>query len=192
MSKTNVAIMQLLDIVRSKQIILMMNAPTIQGVDKHVKRMSQMMIECLRLNKSKQFSTVKPLTLQATQFSSDPYKHRLALNGRAVHRCVLYKPNNKLTKLYEVKKRSFQDNVFEQNELDARAIDLKRFKDAGIKQKLPELVKLTDKQKAVYKAVNSLGSQTNAGKVLGLGNSTISRHMMAIKKKLNPVNILGN
>lgn len=190
MSRSNVAIMQLLDIVRKKQIILMMNAPTIQSIDKHTIRMSHMLLESLRLNKSRGFAVLKPLLLQLGS-QGKTYMHYPVQNERQIQRVVLHKPSEHLCNLYETKKEKFQDGIYRAHEMQAIADQRKKNKEIGNNPKMALFQELTETQKKYWKDYNELGTYQKVADKYGIRTSSVGQVIVRIRKKLKPVEVLG-
>jgi len=168
MASDNVSLNAALDTVRKKQVILLMNAPAIQAVDSHIKRMSHLLIECLRVNRRKGFATIKALKLQHNQHSGKVYTHRFNVNGRDVHRSVIYKPTALVCKLYEEKKDEFMSKLYELMELKAAVRRKKLEKEAGAFKPKGKPSELTPKQKHAYRLYKEGNNFTECGRILGI------------------------
>lgn len=184
MSGDNVSLNQLLDTVRKKQIVLLMNAPTLQSVDSHVKRMSHLMIECLRVNKQKQFATIKALKLQFNQSSGKVYTHRFHSGGRDVMRSVLYKPSPEVCVSYEEKKDQFLHNLYEMAELKSIAKRTKMEREFGAFRKKGTIVILTDKEERVVELKRDGKTYSEMARILGKGNTTVRETYLRAEEKL--------
>jgi len=133
MAADNVSLNYLMDTIRKKQIILLLNAPHIKGVDKHIQRMSHIMIECLRVNKRKEICTVKAFKLQTSQSTGKVYTHNFKAEGRDTHRFLFSKPSEQIINIYEKKKDDFQADLYRTMQYKALARKKKQMKEAGIK-----------------------------------------------------------
>ena len=191
MSVDNVEFNSLLDTCRKKQIILLMNSQHISFVDKHIRMLSHLLLECLRINKSKGICIVKPLKLQTNQQSGKVYKHRLIHNKREVHRCYLKKPTKELIDKYEEKKSNFMDEHYERMQL--RSEDRKRKDDKRIGKPMQGnkkwRVELTDKESDCHVNINLNGMKPkDYAKKRGV---TVQNVYIMLKKITNKANLLG-
>lgn len=187
MSKDNLSLNLLLDTVRKKQIVLMMNAPTIQSLDKHIQRMSHLYIETLRVNRKKGITTVKVLRLQHSQSTGKIYTHRLHINGKAIWRCVSYIPSKAVRVAYEEKKDDFLNSAYEMAELqaaDRKAKIKKQLEKHNIKKVMNPL---TETQKMYLDMAQQGMSVTEIAKKLGKAMSTVSEALITARKKLKIV-----
>lgn len=116
MATENVSLNYLLDTVRKKQIILLMNAPHIKAIDKHIQRMSHLLIECLRINRREKLATVKAFTLTNSQDTGKVYKHRLKSLNKEVHRSYFGIPSKLIQQDYEVIKSEFMEGLYKRME----------------------------------------------------------------------------
>lgn len=188
MSVDNVEFNSLLDTCRKKQIILLMNSQHISFVDKHIRMLAHLLIECLRINKSKGISIIKPLKLQTNQQSGKVYKHRLMHNGQEVHRCYLKEPTKELIIIYEKKKSKFMEDLYRTMQLKSEDRKNKENKRLGkpIKGNKKWIVELTNKESDCHYHINLQGMKTkDYAKMRGITVRNVDYRLKNILKKAN-------
>lgn len=179
MALENVSLNYLLDTVRKKQVILLMNAPHIKAIDKHIQRMSHLLIECLRINKKFMFSTVKAFSLTNSQDTGKVYKHRFGNNGRDIHRSYYYPPSDYIIKEYEQTKNQFMEKLYD-------SLEKKTGEKLMIKKKVnirPEVVNVTQKE-ATITGLKQVGhSNVAIGKLLGITEGAVRNGLKRYARK---------
>lgn len=180
MSNQNIGLNMILDTVRKKQIILIMNAPLIKAVDRHIQRMSHMLVECLRINRREKLATVKAFTLTSSQDTGKVYKHRFKNGGREVHRSYFSKPSAEICNDYEVVKSKFMNDLYELMEEKAEAKSGKKKENTLI---IDSRTKPTDKMIRRYALFKQLGSVQKVADKEGVTDKAIYDSIQAFEKK---------
>lgn len=181
MATENVTLNYLLDTVRKKQVILLLNGPHIKAIDKHIQRMSHMLIECLRINKKEKLTTIKAFTLTNSQDTGKVYKHRFRFGTREVHRSFFYIPSKEIREDYEVIKSEFMEGLY-------KRMEEKNEKKMGRENKeLPALKRFsmpTENQLAGYKAYLKYKNYDKAAESLNVSHTTIRNRVNAVLRKM--------
>lgn len=184
MSNENLAISNVFDTVRKKQIIMISNAPLLDRIDKHMKALGHIMIETLRINKTNKIVISKALRMQTNPRSGKTYYHRFQRQGKEVHRIYTKLPNQEVWNLYEGKKDKFMGDLYEMLKAKKLQKEEKMLKDLEKKTKVV-IVDLTDREKQVYNMVEAQGMKKYvAAEELGIHPSRITRILQNVKKKL--------
>jgi len=179
MALENVSLNYLLDTVRKKQVILLMNAPHIKAIDKHIQRMSHLLIECLRINKKFMFSTVKAFSLTNSQDTGKVYKHRFGNMGRDIHRCYYYPPSDYICEQYEKTKNVFMERLYD-------SLERKTGEKLGIKKKVnvrPEVVNVTQKEATMAGLKQGGHSNVAIGGLLGITEGAVRNGLKRYARK---------
>lgn len=118
MTDENVIVNKVMDSLRKKQIVCIINFPIAKTIDSHILHMSNLLLETLLINKTKGYILVKPLILQTNVSSGKTYYHKLRDNkGYDISFSYFLKPSAELCKSYEGKKDVFLDELYTNLEL---------------------------------------------------------------------------
>lgn len=103
-----------LDTCRIKQVILLMNCPHINFIDKHILSLTNLWIEFLGVNYKKGYSIAKPLWLQTSQYRQLPYKHKfVSEDGFPIDFIKLNKPSKSFCEAYDMIKDASVNELYE-------------------------------------------------------------------------------
>jgi len=185
MSADNVEFNYLLDTIRKKQIILLMNSPHSNFIDNHIRMLSQLQIECKRLNRSQGVVIVSSKKLN-TSASGKVYERRFSdKNGWDIWTSHFNKPSKELTDAYEDKKDVFMDHLYEL--IEAKAKDRAEKEMKKLKGKpLGFKTDLTDKEAEVYREIYlKKRTMTELAKERGVSVQAISNMLEKVEKKGN-------
>lgn len=187
MAGDNVAIGRILDTCRKKQVILISNAPLFPSIDSHIRAMSHVLVETVKVNKTQKVVISKSWRLQVNPHTAKCYRHRFRRNGRDVSFIVSKKPSSGVWEQYEQGKDEFLDILYKKLHAQAQKKQDKEYKDAGIVSKRREVSRgLTAKELKVYELVNNKGlMQKEVAKIMGVHPSRITRIMSSVQKKTN-------
>jgi predicted DNA-binding protein (UPF0251 family) len=187
MSGENVDVNAILDTARKKQVILFANAPLWPSIDPHMRAMGNIYIETLRINKTQKVVISKALKLQTNPRTGKTYWHRFQREGRDVHRIYTKMPNQDTWENYEKGKDAFMDRLYDKLKMRELKRNEKLQKELGIKP-IKVVRPLSPQEIKVYDLVERQGmKQIEAGDVLGISSSRMTRIMQNIRKKLQIV-----
>jgi len=176
MSKLNVNFNKILDTVRKKGVILILNYPQFKTTDIHIERMVNLLVETRVLYKTYQTCIVKPMILQTDVQTGKTYRHKLLEDGDKVDYAVLFKPNDELCKAYEASKDKYLDDLY-------NTLEDKSKKDKISVAKDLKKLKLAPKQTEVMNLYDSGMIVEEIAKKLSLTPRTVYHHVKLAKKK---------
>lgn len=123
-----------LDTVRIKQIFLIMNAPHITFVDKHIRMSLDCWIDCKNVDFSKKIVICKPLWLQTSPHKSEPYKHKYTSDaGDEIDFCFFRKPSDYILEIYDKQKQDFTFELYDDIAMKMAFDREKKLKELGAK-----------------------------------------------------------
>lgn len=188
MSGDNVDVARVLDTCRKKQVILFANAPILSAVDKHIRCLSHIAIETLRINKKEGVVVYKALRMQTNPASGKTYLHRFNRDGREVHRFFTKKPDEKMWGEYEKRKDKFLNDLYDKLKSKAEIKENKELKAMGKKVNVVEEKPLTEKELKVYDLTRNQGlTYAKAAEQLGVSSQRVGAISKNIDKKLRIV-----
>ena len=150
MSHDNVAIGKILDTARKKQVILFANAPIIKSIDSHLRALSHIYVETLRIVKTQGVVISKALRLQTNPGSGKTYLHKFNRRGKEVDQVIFRKPNMKTWEEYEIKKDKFMETLYDELKFRSVQKQEKLLKEMGKKTAGVVVQKLSPKEQEVY------------------------------------------
>ena len=184
MTQENVIVGKVLDTLRKKQIILFANAPLLKRIDKHILSLSNILVETMRINKTKKVVISTVLRLQTNPRSGKTYFHRFTRNGRDINKIFTRKPNGQLWDDYEAKKDVFIKQLYERLKIQHEKKEKTYNKDLLRSRGLSSVQKMTPRELQVYNLVLMKGwTQTDVAKQLGLSIPRISLILKNVCKK---------
>ncbi len=110
----NVAIGKVMDTIRKKLLCIISNAPIWGSIDSHMRAMGHILIETLRINRTKKIVVSKFHRLQTNPGSGKTYKHTMRRGDREVQRMFTRMPGLKQWAEYEKQKEVFMDELYEE------------------------------------------------------------------------------
>lgn len=180
MAMENVSLNMLLDTVRKKQVILLLNAPHVKAVDKHIQRMSHLLIECMRINRSDKYSTIKAFKLTNSQETGKIYKRRFSVEGRDVFRSHFYMPSKFICKSYEEMKNKFMEDLYtKMEEKTAKKLGREKVNKVDVLKSIP-----TEKQLRRFLLHKQLGTVKAVAEVEGVDAAVVSRSIKVVERKV--------
>lgn len=186
MTSDNVAIGRILDTCRKRQVILISNAPLFNSIDSHVRALSQILVETLKVNKTKEVVIAKAWRLQTNPHSGKTYRHRFHRNGREIALFYSKRSDGNIWDSYEHKKDAFLKNLYARLRAKAIKSEEKANKEAGIHPEIRESRKPTEKELQAYTNVILKGkTMTQYAKEVGVSISLISQYVKRFKQKSN-------
>ena len=184
MAQENVILGKVLDTLRKKQIILFANAPLLKRIDKHILSLSNILVETMRINKTKKVVISTVLRLQTNPRSGKTYFHRFTRNGRDINKIFTRKPNGQLWDDYEAKKDVFIKQLYERLKIQHEKKEKVYQKDKVRSKGLTIVKNMTKQELEVYNLIFMKEmNQTQAGDELGVPQSRISVILKNILKK---------
>jgi DNA-binding CsgD family transcriptional regulator len=181
MSKLNVNFNKILDTVRKKGIVLILNYPHFNTTDIHIERMVNLLIETRVLYKSYNACLVKPMILQTDVQTGKTYRHKLVENGIKIDYSIILKPNEELCKQYEASKDKYLDDLY-------NTLEEKGKKDEVMTAKKLDKLKLAPQQQEIVN-LRASGLDVKAiSKKLGLTVQTVYHHLKIAKRKVDILN----
>lgn len=194
MAGDNVAVGQILDTARKKQVIIFANAPLWTSIDSHLRALGHVYVETLKLVKSAGVVVSKPLRLQTNPSSGKTYYHRFKRKGKEVQRIITRKPNEDTWNEYEAKKDKFMDSLYERLQFKALKKEDKLLKEMGKKNPYQFKRKLTERESLVYGLYFGQGlKQVEISRKLGMTTGGISVIVGRIRKIMEiPKEFKGN
>lgn len=167
-----------LDVVRIKQIFLVMNAPHISFVDKHILMATDAWINCEKVDFKNNVVIARPLWLQTSPHRAEPYKHKfINRKGYSVDYCFTRMPSEELWKEYSELKSKSNDEIFEEIILKLRHDKKEQLKKIG--QKV-----LSPKELDAYNFALDGFSSKEAGEVMDIPSTTFNKYLRSAKNKL--------
>ena len=184
MTQENVIVGKVLDTLRKKQIILFANAPLLKRIDKHILALSNILVETMRINKTKKVVISTVLRLQTNPRSGKTYFHRFTRNGRDINKIFTRKPDEELWNKYEAKKDVFIKQLYERLKIQHEKKEKVYDKDLLRSRGLSSVRKMTTRELQVHNLVNVKGlNQREAGEELGLTQRRICSILKNTLKK---------
>ncbi len=184
MAQENVILGKVLDTLRKKQIILFANAPLLKRIDKHILSLSNILVETMRINKTKKVVISTVLRLQTNPRSGKTYFHRFTRKGRDVNKIFTRKPDEELWNKYEEQKDEFIKHMYERLKIQHDKKEKTYEKDLLRSRGLSSVQKMTPRELQVYNLVLMKGyTQTAVAEQLGLSIARISKIVKNVCKK---------
>jgi len=165
---------------RSLNIGVLFNLPYLTMMNKTGRTLIHYHFQTTTINPITKVSKCKPFFRQVNQSTGKIYEKylRVRVNGkpRKVIRLNWNIPSESLRNSYEKKKIKFLTNLTEEfvMELNEKDREMER------KMNRPEL---TDKQMRIYKLACTGLNQIEIGKIVGIDNSTVARHLKSVRQK---------
>jgi hypothetical protein len=186
MTSDNVAIGRVLDTCRKRQVILISNAPLFTSIDSHMRAMSHILVETLRVVKSQKVVVAKTWRLQTNPFSGKTYRHRFQRNGREIALVYSKQSNMEIWNQYEMKKDAFLTTLYSRLKSKAIKSEEKLNKESGIKPPVSMSDKIMPSELDAYTACE-LNKMTRAryAELKGLTPGRISQLIKRFKQKSN-------
>jgi predicted DNA-binding protein (UPF0251 family) len=182
MAKDNVNIGKVLDTCRKKQLCIISNAPLWNTIDSHMRAMGHMIIETLRINKTKGVVISKFHRLQTNPATSKTYKHTMRRQGRDVSRMFTRKPDAERWAAYEALKDKFIDELYEELLFDAKKKQDKKNKE--MQKHKPSVRRLTERELQIHQLYNVKKlNQKEVAKQAGISQARVCRILQNIQKK---------
>ncbi len=126
MSRDNVDVGKILDTCRELQIILIANAPIYATIDSHLRSMSTILIQTMKVVRSAEICISKAWILQTDPHTGKTYRHKFhSTNGRDIDRHLTRVPSKELLLEYGKKKVDFREELYNRIESEAVARDNK-------------------------------------------------------------------
>ncbi len=167
-----------LDIVRIKQIFLLMNAPHISFIDKHILMATDAWINCEKVDFDNKVVIARPLWLQTSPHRAEPYKHKfINRNGYSVDYCFTRMPSEELWQEYSELKMKSNDEIFEEIILKLRHDKKEQLKKIG--QRV-----LSPKELDAYNFALDGFTSKEAGETMEIPPGTYNKYLRSAKKKL--------
>jgi hypothetical protein len=186
MTSDNVAIGRVLDTCRKRQVILISNAPLFPSIDSHMRAMSHILVETLRVNRTQKVVIAKTWRLQTNPFSGKTYRHRFQRNGREVALVYSKEANRDIWNQYESKKDAFLVTLYARLKSKAIKSEEKANKEAGVKPKMAVVPNVTKKELDAYTACKVNGmTQHEYAKQMGVTQASISFLIKSFMEKSN-------
>ena len=185
MAGDNLAVAKILDTARKKQVILFANAPIVKSIDSHLRSLSHIYVETLRIIKGEGVVICKALRMQTNPGSGKTYLHKFRREGREVALVILRKPNMDTWKEYEEKKDKFMAQLYEKLKFKTVQKQEKLLKEMGKKTSGVVVKKLSPREMEVYDMMiknNMTNGETS--KALGVSSVRVTTIMKNIKKKM--------
>jgi hypothetical protein len=125
---------QFLDTCRLKQAIIIGNAPHLNSLDKHFRRMCQVQIEMLGINFRKKLVFGQPKWFNPVQWREEPYHNSFFdKDGNIIDYCTFKKPERELMDEYDKFKQVNFERLMEEIALKMKATAIKQMKNLGQK-----------------------------------------------------------
>jgi len=181
MCKINIAMNYVTQSFRSLNIIVLINVPFVNFIDKSVRMLQTAIFEIDNVDKSKGLTYVKPYFVQTNQWSGKMYKKWLRIKdvrtGKTIKikRVCISRPSKELIDIYEPMKEKFVRDTISKG-----LNDIQNDRTKPIKQ----LKELTDRQQAVYnQLMKGISSTGEIAKILGIGADRVSLAKQGIRNK---------
>ena len=137
-SKVNRAMAHLFQTVRHRNLVFILNVPSLSFLQKTNRLLLHGVLETMKIDKKKQQVVIKPFLLKWTTYKDEPYKQYLrAVDGRGstfpVERWRVDKPSQEIIDKYEKKKKEFTTKLYTRlyNEFNEDEKELNADKNAG-------------------------------------------------------------
>ena len=186
MAKENVSVNRVLDTIRKRKMILISNAPLYPSIDSHIRSMGHVLLETLKVNKTKQVVIFKGWRLQTNPHTGKTYRHRFLRKGRDVMFHYTHKPDKSVWDEYEMRKDSFMKDLYMRLKKQTIKKQEKEDKELGINKgngKNPK--ELTPLEMSRLNKYNSGLKLREIAKEEGIGLQSIAKGIRNAKKKLN-------
>lgn len=148
MSKDNVDLGKILDTARELEVVLIANAPIYPSIDSHMRSMSNILIQTVKVVRSSGVCVFKAWKLRTDPHTGKTYRYRFKdSRGREIDYHIIRLPSKEILSSYGKKKIEFREELYDRIEREA----IER-KNKVIKQK-PVILNeesLTPLQKNVY------------------------------------------
>lgn len=184
MSKINLAVNYVVQSFRSLNIILFINVPFVNFLDKSVRMLQTAIFEIEHVDKSKGQTYIKPYFIQVNQWSGKVYKKWLRLVDTRTHRKIkikrvcISKPSLEIVNLYEPLKKIFVKDTIAEGLSNIQQENVNKF---FRKKQLPEL---TPRQKQIYDLLcQGITSTGEIAKVLNIAQEKVSTNKGYIVRK---------
>ena len=185
MAMDNLSIARVLDTCRKKRVILLSNAPVFTSIDAYVRVMSHILLETLKINKTKQVCIFKAWKLQTNPHSGKCYRHRFNRHGYDIGKFFVKKPGTTIWDEYEEGKDEFLDKLYEREEMKLRLKEEKENKQLGLTEGRMLVASMTPIQQDVYNHIELRGeTPIQYAERNGKNVSTIYEHLRSAKKKV--------
>jgi len=178
MQNENVSFNYVVDTMRKKQILPVINWPILKTTDTHILHMANLLLETLSINKTKGYCTVRPLILQTNPIMSKTFFHKLVdKDGCDVSRSYLLKPRKELCDEYEARKDQFIDKLYTREEE-------KQKKKEGVVEKLKANESFTPQELKVYDLkYRQHKKASEIGRIIGVGDVRVSQILKSLRLK---------
>ena len=134
LTRTNKLFNKFMDTCRIKQAIIIMNAPFLSFIDKHIILLCQVWMENLGVNFRKNIGIAKTFILQSSQYKKEPYKHKFIDDeGEEVALVYFRKPENGLAEGYDKFKDESGEKLYDDLTQKLAKERIKQLKLAGDK-----------------------------------------------------------
>ena len=179
MGNENVTMNKIIDTLRKRKIILILNYPVLKSVDTHLLQSACLAIQCLQIYKSKGVCLVKPIILQPDPYTGKIYRHHIMDEKGDIDVCIFRKPSDKLIKAYEKNKDLFINKLY---------LDLEAKHQVALNKEKPTTLilkkELTPIEQDVSKLINEgITNQKEIAKKLNLSQPRINAILKNIRKK---------
>lgn len=180
MSKINLAVNYVVQSFRSLNIILFINVPFVNFLDKSVRMLQTAIFEIDKVDKGAGLTYIKPYFVQTNQWSGKSYKKWLRIIDKKsrkrikIKRVCIARPSKEIVDLYEPMKELFVRDTIERG--------LSNVQDDRILKKR-QLPALTERQKKIFSLLCQ-GLRTNEiAKIIGIPPEHVSSNKRWIANK---------
>jgi len=175
-----------LDMCRIKQAIIIANAPHKSFIDSHFGMMTQVWVNCLKVDFKKEICIARPLWLQTSPHKNEPYKHKfLNKEGFELDFCYFRKPSKELLESYDSQKTKSFEDLAQEIVLRMQKNRLEKYKELGQKR-------IPKREAEAYELHLKGEPPSIACKIMRIALGTYENTLVRAKKRMKMIEYEGN